>query len=86
MNTKIADSKGRVSLGSDFAGRTVIVEETAMGITITPAVVIPEREAWLYKNKKAIGMLRKGLAEAAAGNFSDAPPELDADAGLADSD
>jgi len=85
MTTKIADSKGRVCLGSAYAGRTVIVEITDTGITtITPAVVIPEREAWLYQNDKAIGLLRQGLAAAKAGDFSDSPPDLEADAELAD--
>ena len=81
MVTKVADSKGRVSLGSEFAGRMVIIDINEGGSAIiTPAVAIPERAAWLYSDQKAIGLLRRGLAEAVAGDFSDSPPSLNADA------
>lgn len=70
MNVKIVDSKGRVYLGSQFAGRMVIIDDTDPGqIIITPAVAIPAREAWLYENKKALDLVRKGLAQAAAGEL-----------------
>ncbi len=50
MNTKTADTKGRVALGQKFAGRTFIVkEESESGdIILTPGAVIPEREMWLF--------------------------------------
>ena len=80
MATKILDSKGRVSLGKQFAGNTVMVDDTdPYNIVIKRAVVIPEQEAWLYRNPKALKLVRKGLAEAAAGKFSDSSPDLEAD-------
>lgn len=80
MTTKVVDSKGRISLGSQFAGRTVIVDESdPEKIVITPAVVIPEREAWLFKNKKALDSVRRGLDQAAKRQFSKKPPNLEAD-------
>jgi ABC-type nitrate/sulfonate/bicarbonate transport system substrate-binding protein len=69
MITRTADSKGRVVLGKRFANRTVIVK------------VVPEREAWLYKNPKALKSVLRGLAEARAGHFT-AGPDLEADAAL----
>lgn len=85
MTTKLVDSKGRLMLGSRLAGRMVIVDESdPEHMVITPAVAIPEKEAWLYKNKVALALVRKGLEEARKGEFSTSPPDLDADAALAD--
>ena len=85
MTTKLVDKKGRLMLGTAFAGRMVIVDDSdPEQIVISPAVAIPEREAWLYKNKVALSRVRKGLEEARAGNCSAAPPDLDKDAALAD--
>ncbi len=84
LSTKTVDSKGRLTLGTRFANRTVIVraiDETEVVITL--ASVIPEREAWLFMNQKAKGLVAAGLDQAAAGRFSDSPPSLDADAELA---
>lgn len=85
MVVKVADSKGRVSLGSEFAGRVVIVNTDSDVTTITPGVVIPESEAWLYRNPEALAAVRKGLADAAKRNFSETQPDLAADAAFADS-
>ena len=85
MTTKTADSKGRIALGSRFANRTVIVEELDDSeIRITLAQVIPEREAWLYKNPRALDSVRRGLSQAKAGEFSQSPPDLQQDALLAE--
>jgi ABC-type nitrate/sulfonate/bicarbonate transport system substrate-binding protein len=83
--TKLIDKKGRLMLGAAFAGRMVIVDDSdPEQIVISPAVAIPEREAWLYKNKDALKRVRKGLEQAREGEFSEAPPDLDEDAALAD--
>ena len=83
MTTKLADSKGRITLGERFANRTVIVEEVdETEVRITLARVIPEREAWLYANPKAKAALLKGLAQAKTRRFAKAP-NLAADAQLA---
>ncbi len=84
MNTKIADSKGRVALGSRFAHCTFIVDESDLGqIVLKLAVAIPAREAWLYENQTALNLVRRGLAQAQEGKFSKSPPDLVADAELA---
>ena len=83
MTTRVVDSKGRIALGSRFVGRTVIVDDSDPDrIVVTPAVVIPEREAWLYRNEKALTSVRQGLAEARQRRLSKKPPDLDADAAL----
>ncbi len=83
--TKTTDAKGRVALGKRFANKTVIIREVdATEIRVTIARVIPEREAWLYENEVARGLVATGLQQAATGQFSDSPPDLDADAELGD--
>jgi hypothetical protein len=85
MTTKLIDKKGRLMLGTTLAGRMVIVDDSDPDqIVISPAVAIPEREAWLYKNKEALSRVRKGLEQAREGKFSESPPDLDKDAALAD--
>ena len=85
MTTKLVDVKGRLMLGSRLAGRMVIVDVSdPEHIVITPAVAIPEKEAWLYKNQVALERVRAGLEQARQGKFSKSPPDLDADAALAD--
>jgi hypothetical protein len=79
MTTKTADDKGRVSLGSRFANRQVIIEvNNESQVTITLAKVVPEREAWLYNNPEALQSVLLGLSQARDGKFSDNPPDIDA--------
>jgi hypothetical protein len=78
-NTKTADAKGRITLGNKYAGQTFIVLEVDDEVILSPAVTIPAREAWLYKNEAAMKSLRRGLDEAKKLRFSDSPPDLDAD-------
>ena len=85
MTTKLVDSKGRLMLGNRLAGRMVIVDDTDPNhIVITPAVAVPEKEAWLYKNEEALQRVRAGLAQAREGRATKSPPDLDADVALAD--
>ena len=84
-STRIADSKGRVTLGEEFANKTVIVKSRAQGeVLISIARVIPEREAWLYKNPVALASIRRGLAQAKGRQFSTNPPDLEKAKNLAD--
>jgi len=77
--TKLADSKGRVTLGSAFAGKTVLIEEVAEGeVHICIGKVIPQREAWLYANEVALGAVRKGLQQARELEFVNGPNLIDA--------
>jgi hypothetical protein len=83
MTTKTADSKGRISLGSQFANQTVIVEDVdSTEVRITLAQVVPQRELWLYKNPKAKASVLRGLTQAKAGKTVKTPPDLEADARL----
>jgi hypothetical protein len=80
--TKTADSKGRVVLGGQFANRAVLIEQLSeTEVLVKMARVIPEREAWLYENPTALAAVRKGLAQARAGQVSSGP-DLDADKAL----
>lgn len=84
--TKTADAKGRVTLGAKFARRTVLVTPVSdTEVLVTLARVIPEREQWLFKNKKALASVLRGIAQAKARKFSKNPPNLAADAKFADS-
>ncbi|HVA49801.1 MAG TPA: hypothetical protein VNH11_25765 [Pirellulales bacterium] len=81
MITKQVDSKGRVTLGAEFAGSLVIVDDSEPdAVVIRKAVAIPEREAWLYRNPEALAAVRRGLEQARNGEFSGNPPDLEADA------
>lgn len=81
---KNTDSKGRVTLGGHFANRAVIVEHRGDDeVIVRLARVIPEREAWLYENPKALASVRRGLEQARKGNVTNKPPDLKAAAKLA---
>ena len=82
MTTKTVDSRGRLLLGREYAGRMVIVDDTEPDrLVITPAVAIPEREAWLYRNPEALASVRRGLEQASKHDFVEGPA-LAADAKL----
>ena len=82
--TKSVDSKGRLTLGESFANHTVLVESRGEGeVLVRLARVIPAREAWLYENKVAVDSVRRGLKQAAEGQFA-AGPDLEASATLAE--
>ena len=65
------DGRGRVALGKalkDLRDASFNVYLDGEGrIVLDPQVSIPASEAWLYRNKKVLSSLRRGLAEAAAG-------------------
>ncbi len=83
MTTKTLDSKGRVTLGPQFAGQTVVIDvSNPCCIMIRPVVMIPAEEAWLYKDQTALGLVRQGLNDARCGNFAEASPDVDRDLGL----
>lgn len=70
---KTIDEKGRLTLGREFAGRTVQVEKDEDGILIKFCRVVPEREAWLWENETVKGMVDRGLHQARAGELDDGP-------------
>lgn len=71
--TKQTDARGRISLGANYANRTVLVEDEGDRLVIRPARVIPENEAWLYENPKALAGVLEGLAQARRGEFVKGP-------------
>jgi len=80
MTTKTLDNKGRITLGAQFAGQTVVVDDSNPDyILIKPVVMIPAGEAWLYKNKTALNRVREGLDDVRSGVLSDSPPDVEAD-------
>jgi hypothetical protein len=84
MQTKTADSKGRVTLGRRFANKPVIIREVdKTEVVVTLARVIPEREAWLFHDRKARDSVLRGLTQARSRDSVEGP-DLDADAKLAD--
>ncbi len=77
MITKLVDNKGRLALGSQFAGCMVIVnDDNPDKIVIKRTVAIPAEEAWLFRNQQALNLVRQGLNEARAGQFSTQPPPI----------
>lgn len=47
---KIVGTNGQISLGKQFAGRQVLVEEREPGVWIVrTATVIPDNERWLHE-------------------------------------
>lgn len=64
------DSKGRIALGKFVPEGVTGFEVSAQddgSLVLSPTVEIPAREAWLFKNKKALTSVKRGLKQAADG-------------------
>jgi len=49
-SVKVIGANGQISLGKQFAGRQVLVEEQAPGVwLVRTATVIPDNERWLHE-------------------------------------
>ena len=60
VSVKVVGANGQISLGKQFAGRQVLVEEREAGVwLVRTATVVPDNERWLH-------------APAAASDLSDA--------------
>ena len=58
-SVKVVGSNGQISLGKQFAGRQVLIEEREPGVwMIRTAVVIPENEMWLHEPKAELDLQR----------------------------
>ncbi len=78
METKTADSRGRINLGKEFANKTFVFEkigETEMRLEL--ARVIPEREIWLYDNPETKEAVLGALERLKSGRFAASPPNID---------
>ena len=68
---KVIGANGQISLGKQFAGRQVLVEEREPGVWIVrTATVIPDNERWLHE-PQASGDLRSALTWAAENAATD---------------
>ncbi len=53
-SVKVIGSNGQISLGKQYAGRQVLVEEQEVGVwLVRTATVIPDNERWLHQPKEA---------------------------------
>jgi hypothetical protein len=58
-NIKIVGANGQISIGKQFAGRQVLVEEQEPGVwLVRTATVIPDNEGWLHKLQAAADLTR----------------------------
>ena len=60
-SVKVVGSNGQISIGKEFAGRQVLVEQQAPGVwLVRTALVVPENELWLHQ-PQARDDLRRAL-------------------------
>ena len=70
-SVKIVGANGQISLGKQFAGRQVLVEEREPGVwLIRTATIVPDNERWLHQPQAARD-LKNALAWAEAHPPSD---------------
>jgi len=75
-SVKVIGANGQISLGKQFAGRQVLVEEQEPGVwLVRTAIVIPDNERWLQQ-PQATADLQSALAWAQANS----PVDTNADA------
>lgn len=75
-SVKVVGSSGQISLGKEFAGRQVLIEEREPGVwLVRTAVVIPESEAWLHV-PQAQRDLQDALAWAQANPSRESNPDV----------
>lgn len=54
MSVKVVGTNGQISIGKQFAGRQVVIEEQEPGVwLVRTASVIPDNERWLHLPKAA---------------------------------
>lgn len=72
---KIVGANGQISLGKQYAGCPVLVEEREPGVWIVrTATVIPDNERWLHESRAAAD-LQAAMAWSVAQAASDADVE-----------
>jgi hypothetical protein len=56
-SVKVVGTNGQISLGKQFAGRQVLVEEREPGVwLVRTATVLPDNESWLHQPKTAVAL------------------------------
>ena len=72
---KVVGTNGQISLGKQYAGRQVLVEEYEPGVwLVRTATVIPDNERWLHAPQEATD-LQTAMAWSVAHAASDADTE-----------
>jgi hypothetical protein len=72
QTVKMIGANGQISLGKQYAGRQVLVEEREPGVwLIRTATVVPDNERWIHEPKAAAD-LKRALEWAMANPPSDA--------------
>ena len=70
-SVKVVGANGQISLGKQFAGRQVLVEEHEPGVwMVRTATVIPDNERWLHEPRAAAD-LRSALTWATANSATE---------------
>jgi hypothetical protein len=67
MKTYTTDASGRLCLGKEFANKMFSLQMRQGNIELVPVQVVPEKEAWLYKNSEALAAVKQGLKQAKQG-------------------
>jgi len=69
---KVIGANGQISLGKQYAGRQVLVEEHEPGVwLVRTATVVPDNERWLHE-PQAAAQLQAAMAWSIANPASDA--------------
>ena len=72
-SVKIVGLNGQISLGKEYAGKQVLVEEREPGVwMVRTALVIPENELWLHQPQ-----VKESLQRALAHAEANKPEETD---------
>jgi len=76
-SVKVVGLNGQISLGKEYAGKQVLVEEREPGVwMVRTALVIPENELWLHQ-PQVKESLQRALAHAAS-NKAQETDDIDA--------
>ncbi|MDP2368128.1 hypothetical protein [Rhodoferax sp.] len=79
VSVKVVGANGQISLGKQFAGRQVLVEQQGDGVwLVRTATVVPDNERWLHATEGAAD-----LVQALAWAAKNAPSDANADKTLA---
>jgi hypothetical protein len=75
-SVKVIGANGQISLGKQFAGRQVLVEECEPGVwLVRTATVVPDNERWLHEAKASADLsaaIEWALSHPATGDNADA--------------
>jgi hypothetical protein len=75
--TRTIDERKRLCVGDFLKNfkRVKMYQNTQGDILISPVVEIPASEAWIFKDKKTLESIKRGLEDAAKGRISKIDPK-----------